>query len=419
VYVVESKTILNKTVCVVGLGYVGLPLAEDFSHHIRTIGYRRDQNKVDELNNLPGNRIEATTDPQRIQEADFVIIAVPTPVTRAKDPDLEPVISASEVVGQHLKKGAIVVLESTVYPGVTEEIMGPILERESGLHCGKDFRIGYSPERINPGDEQHILKNITKIVSAMDKQSLDQLSELYGLITHVYRAPDIKTAEAAKVIENIQRDLNIALMNELSMIFSRLGIDTEEVLKAAGTKWNFHTYRPGMVGGHCIPVDPYYLVQKAKEVGYHPQVILAGRSINDSMPKYVAEMAVKGLNKVGKTIKGSNVLIMGLTYKEDVADIRESPVENMVHELKEYDVNVYGYDPLLPDSVIAHFGTKPLPKLDKKMDAVIIAVAHRKFKEMSIKQIRDLMNKNPVLIDVRGMVDQNQVKKNGIYYKKL
>ena len=331
-------------------------LQKIFPRHIRTIGYRRDQKKVDELNKIPGNRIEATTDPQRIKEADFVIIAVPTPVTKAKDPDLEPVISASEVVGQNLKKGAIVVLESTVYPGVTEEIMGPILERESGLHCGKDFKIGYSPERINPGDEEHILKNITKIVSAMDKQSLDQLSELYGLITNVYRAPDIKTAEAAKVIENIQRDLNIALMNELSMIFARLGIDTEEVLKAAGTKWNFHTYRPGMVGGHCIPVDPYYLVQKAKEVGYHPQVILAGRSINDSMPKYVAEMAVKGLNKVGKTIKGSNVLIMGLTYKEDVADIRESPVENMVHELKEYDVNVYGYDPLLPDSVIAHFG---------------------------------------------------------------
>jgi UDP-N-acetyl-D-galactosamine dehydrogenase len=416
---VESKKILNKTVCVFGLGYVGLPLAEDFSHHIRTIGYRRDQNKVDELNNIPGNRIEATTDPQRIQEADFVIIAVPTPVTKAKDPDLLPVITASEVVGQHLKKGAIVVLESTVYPGVTEEIMGPILERESGLHCGKDFKIGYSPERINPGDEEHILKNIIKIVSAMDKQSLDQLSELYGLITTVYRAPDIKTAEAAKVIENIQRDLNIALMNELSMIFARLGIDTEEVLKAAGTKWNFHSYRPGMVGGHCIPVDPYYLVQKAKEVGYHPQVILAGRSINDGMPKYVAEMAVKGLNKVGKTIKGSNVLIMGLTYKEDVADIRESPVEKMVHELKEYDVNVYGYDPLLSDEVVELFGTKPLPNLDKKMDAVIISVAHRQFKEMSMKQIRDLMNKNPVLIDVRGMVDQNQMKKNGIYYKKL
>ena len=418
-YVVESKKILHKTVCVVGLGYVGLPLAEDFSFHIRTIGYRRDQNKVDELNKKPGNRIEATTDPNRIHEADFVIIAVPTPVTKAKDPDLEPVISASEVVGQHLKKGAIVVLESTVYPGVTEEIMGPILERESGLRCGKDFRIGYSPERINPGDEEHILKNITKIVSAMDKQSLDQLSELYGLITKVYQAPDIKTAEAAKVIENIQRDLNIALMNELSMIFSRLGIDTEEVLKAAGTKWNFHTYRPGMVGGHCIPVDPYYLVQKAKEVGYHPQVILAGRSINDSMPKYVAEMAVKGLNKVGKTIKGSNVLIMGLTYKEDVADIRESPVENMVHELREYDVNVYGYDPLLPESVIVHFGTKPLPLLDKKMDAVIIAVAHSQFRKMGIGEISRFMNDHPVLIDVRGMINQETAERMGVYYRKL
>jgi UDPglucose 6-dehydrogenase/UDP-N-acetyl-D-galactosamine dehydrogenase len=253
----------------------------------------------------------------------------------------------------------------------------------------------------------------------MDRQSLDQLSALYGLITHVYRAPDIRTAEAAKVIENIQRDLNIALMNELSMIFYRLGIDTEEVLKAAGTKWNFHTYRPGMVGGHCIPVDPYYLVQKAKEVGYHPQVILAGRSINDSMPKYVAEMAVKGLNKVGKTIRGSNILIMGLTYKEDVADIRESPVENMVHELKEYDVNVYGYDPLLSDTVIKHFGANPLPKLDKKMDAVIITVAHTKFKEMRLDQIRGLMNDKPVLVDVRGMLDQNEAKKTGIYYRKL
>jgi UDP-N-acetyl-D-glucosamine/UDP-N-acetyl-D-galactosamine dehydrogenase len=416
---VESKKILNKTVCIIGLGYVGLPLAEDFSHNLRTIGFRRDQKKVDELNNIPGNRIEATTDPQRIKEADFVIIAVPTPVTKAKDPDLEPVISASEIVGQHLKKGAIVVLESTVYPGVTEEIMGPILERESGLYCGKDFKIGYSPERINPGDETHTLKNITKIVSAMDQQSLDQLSDLYGLITNVYRAPDIKTAEAAKVIENIQRDLNIALMNELSMIFARLGINTDEVLKAAGTKWNFHTYRPGMVGGHCIPVDPYYLVQKAKEVGYHPQVILAGRSINDSMPKYVAEMAVKGLNKVGKTIKGSNVLIMGLTYKEDVADIRESPVENMVHELKEYEVNVFGYDPLLSDSVIAHFGTKPIPKLDKKMDAVIIAVAHAQFRKMGIAEICRFMNDHPVIIDVRGMVNKEAAEQQEIYYRTL
>ncbi len=415
----ESKRILNKTVCVVGLGYVGLPLAEDFSRHLRTIGYRRDQKKVDELNASKGNNIEATTDPAMIRQADFVIIAVPTPVTKAKDPDLEPVETAAEVVGQNLKKGAIVVLESTVYPGVTEDIMATILEQESGMRCGKDFFIGYSPERINPGDEDHILKNITKIVAGMDKKSTDALCELYGLITTVYRAPDIKTAEAAKVIENIQRDLNIALMNELSMIFARLGLDTDEVLRAAGTKWNFHKYKPGMVGGHCIPVDPYYLVQKAKEVGYHPQVILAGRSINDSMPKYVAEMTVKGLNKVGKTIRGSDVLIMGLTYKEDVADIRESPVENMVHELREYEVNVYGYDPLLPDSVIAHFGTRPLPKLDKKMDAVIIAVAHRQFREMSVNQIRDLMKENPVLIDVRGMVGRSKAEKIGISYKKL
>ena len=414
-----SKKILNKTVCIIGLGYVGLPLAEDFSRHIRTIGYRRDQKKVDELNNTPGNKIDATTDPKQIKKADFVIIAVPTPITKAKDPDLKPVISASEVVGKNLKKGAIVILESTVYPGVSEEIMAPILEHESGMKCGKDFFIGYSPERINPGDEEHILKNITKVVAGMDKKSTDALCELYGLVTTVYRAPNIKTAEAAKVIENIQRDLNIALMNELSMIFARLGLDTDEVLKAASTKWNFHMFKPGMVGGHCIPVDPYYLVQKAKEVGYHSQVILAGRSINDGMPKYVAEMAIKGLNKVGKVIKGSNVLIMGLTYKEDVADIRESPVEKTVHELKEYDLNVYRYDPLLPDSVIKQFGAKPLPKLDKKMDAVIISVAHTAFRKMGIAEINRLMNSHPVLIDVRGMVDKKAAEEMGMYYRKL
>lgn len=414
-----QKKITDKTVCVVGLGYVGLPLAEDFSEHLRTLGFRRDQKEVDALNHTPGNRIEATTDPAKIKEADFVIIAVPTPVTKTKDPDLEPVLSASATIGNHLKKGAVVVLESTVYPGVTEDLMAPILERTSGMKCGRDFFVGYSPERINPGDEEHILKNITKVVAGMDKKTTDALCELYGLITTVYRAPDIKTAEAAKVIENVQRDLNIALMNELSMIFARLGIDTEEVLKAAGTKWNFHPYKPGLVGGHCIPVDPYYLVQKAKEVGYHPQVILAGRAINDGMPKYVAEMTVKSLNKVGKTIKGSKVLIMGLTYKEDVADIRESPVEKMVEELKEYDVDVFGYDPLLSDDVIQHFGAKPLPTLNKKMDAVIIAVAHSVFRKMGIADICRFMNHNPVLIDVRGMVDRDEAEKAGVYYRKL
>lgn len=414
-----QKKITDKTVCVVGLGYVGLPLAEDFSEHLRTLGFRRDQKEVDALNHTPGNRIEATTDPAKIKEADFVIIAVPTPVTKTKDPDLEPVLSASATIGNHLKKGAVVVLESTVYPGVTEDLMAPNLERTSGMKCGRDFFVGYSPERINPGDEEHILKNITKVVAGMDKKTTDALCELYGLITTVYRAPDIKTAEAAKVIENVQRDLNIALMNELSMIFARLGIDTEEVLKAAGTKWNFHSYKPGLVGGHCIPVDPYYLVQKAKEVGYHPQVILAGRAINDGMPKYVAEMTVKSLNKVGKTIKGSKVLIMGLTYKEDVADIRESPVEKMVEELKEYDVDVFGYDPLLSNNVIEHFGAKPLPTLNKKMDAVIIAVAHSVFRKMGIADICHFMNHNPVLIDVRGMVDRDEAEKAGVYYRKL
>lgn len=413
------ESIKNKTVCIVGLGYVGLPLAEAFSKHIKTIGYRRNQEAVDELNSLSGNKIIATTDPAMIKEADFVIIAVPTPVTKAKDPDLEPVESASKIVGRNLKKGAIVVLESTVYPGVSEEIMAPILEQESGMKCGKDFFIGYSPERTNPGDEEHILKNINKIVSGMDKKTLDDLSGLYGIVTNVYRAPDIKTAEAAKVIENVQRDLNIALMNELSMIFTRLGLDTDKVLKAASSKWNFHNYKPGLVGGHCIPVDPYYLVQKAQEVGYHPQVILAGRAINDSMPRYVANLAIKGLIKVGKVIKGSNVLIMGLTYKEDVADIRESPVEDMVDELVDFGVNIYGYDPLLPEETIRNFGASPLMKLDKMMDVVIIAVAHRDFQKLHFPDFRKFMNQPPVIIDVRGMLAGEDLDNSEVYYRKL
>ena len=257
--------------------------------------------------------------------------------------------SAAEITGKNLKKGAVVVLESTVYPGVTEEVVAPILdlENESGLKCGADFKIGYSPERINPGDEAHALDKITKIVAGIDEETTEILAEFYGLITNVYKAKDIRTAEAAKVIENIQRDLNIALMNELAIIFHKMGLDTKSVLDAAGTKWNFQSYKPGLVGGHCIPVDSYYLVYKAKELGYHPQVILAGRAINDYMPKHVAEMAIKGLNEVGKVIKGSKVLIMGLTYKENVADTRESPVREMVKELKEFGVDVYGYDSLL------------------------------------------------------------------------
>jgi UDP-N-acetyl-D-galactosamine dehydrogenase len=413
-----AKKHTDKTICVVGLGYVGTPLAEAFAHHFPTIGYDIDQAKVDELTSS-GSNVHATINPASISKADFVMICVPTPVTKAKDPDLNAIRLASETIGRNLKRGAVVVLESTVYPGVTEEIVAPLIERESGLKCGKDFFVGYSPERINPNDEEHTLDKITKVVAGMDEKTTNALVDLYGRITHVYRAPDIRTAEAAKVIENIQRDLNIALVNEFSLIFEKLGLDTQAVLDAAGTKWNFQRYTPGLVGGHCIPVDPYWLVAKAEEAGYHPRVILAGRGINDSMPKHVAEMAIKGLNESGKVIRGSKVLIMGLTYKEDVPDVRESPVKEIIHELKSFKVDVYGHDPLLSDDVIERFGVLPLPHLDKKMDAVIIAVAHKQFKEMALTQIRQLMNEHPVLIDVRGMVDRAAAMNNGMYYRSL
>jgi UDPglucose 6-dehydrogenase/UDP-N-acetyl-D-galactosamine dehydrogenase len=398
----------NKTVCIVGLGYVGLPLAEAFSKHLKVIGYDIDEAKVGKLNaeNDKAN-IEFTADPSKIKQADFVIIAVPTPVTKSKEPDLSYVKSAAEIVGKNLKRGATVVLESTVYPGVTEEVVKHVLERESKMNCGIDFYIGYSPERINPGDETHALTKITKIVAGMDEDTTDVLTELYGLITNVYKAKDIKTAEAAKVIENIQRDLNIALMNELALIFHKMGLDTKSVLDAASTKWNFQPYKPGLVGGHCIPVDPYYLVYKAKELGYHPQVILAGRAINDYIPKHVAEMAIKGLNEVGKVIKGSKVLIMGLTYKENVPDTRESPVREMVKELKEFGVEAYGYDPLLSKEEIEGFGVKALDNLDVKikMDCVIVAVAHDEFGKMKLEDLARMMNDKPVLVDIRGLFE--------------
>ena len=414
----------NKTVCIVGLGYVGLPLAEAFSSHLKTIAFDIDEEKVKRLSESNNKEnIQFTSDPSKINQADFVLICVPTPVTKSKEPDLRYVKSAAEIVGQHLKKGAIVVLESTIYPGVTEEFVAPILdlENESGLKCGADFKIGYSPERINPGDEAHALDKITKIVAGMDEETTETLAELYGLITNVYKAKDIKTAEAAKVIENIQRDLNIALMNELAIIFHKMHLDTKSVLEAASTKWNFHPYTPGLVGGHCIPVDPYYLVYKAKELGYHPQVILAGRAINDYMPKHVAEMAIKGLNEVGKVIKGSKVLIMGLTYKENVPDTRESPVREMLKELKEFGIEIYGYDPLLSKEEIEGFGVKALDDFNVKikMDCVIVAVAHDEFERMKFGDVSKFMNNKPIIVDVRGMFDAEEAKRKGFYYKTL
>jgi len=351
-----------------------------------------------------------------------VLICVPTPVKKSREPDLYYVESAASTVGKNLKPGAVVVLESTVYPGVTEDLVCGILEKESGLRCGVDFKIGYSPERINPGDEAHSLDRITKIVSGMDEETTNALSALYGLITTVYRAKDIRTAEGAKVIENIQRDLNIALMNELTIIFHKMNMDTQAVLEAASTKWNFIRFNPGLVGGHCIPVDPYYLVYKAKGLGYHPQVILAGRAINDHMAEYVADMAIRGLNDVGKVIKGSDALIMGLTYKENVPDTRESPVSEMIHELKEFDVDVYGYDPLLEAKEIERFGAKPIASLqgiDGPVDCIIINSPHDVFASLTLDEVLRICNGKPIIVDVTGMLRRNDGVREGCAYRTL
>jgi len=425
-----DHSLKDKTVCIAGLGYVGLPLALAFSGHLKTIGFDVDAGKIKKLsgaNDNPG--IAFTDDPGEIGNADFIIIAVPTPVTKSKDPDLSYIESAARTIGRNLKRGAIVVLESTVYPGVTEDILKPILEHESGLTCGTDFKIGYSPERINPGDDAHSLERITKIISGMDRETTEALSSLYGMITTVYEAKDIRTAEAAKVIENIQRDLNIALANELSLIFAKMGLSTTDVLEAAGTKWNFHRYSPGLVGGHCIPVDPYYLVHRAEELGYHPQVILAGRAINDSMPAHVAGMMIRGLNEAGKVIKGSKVLIMGLAYKENVADIRESPARGIVEGLREFGIEVYGWDPLLGRDEIEGFGVRALdgmlqvtdyrlPPADR-MDGAIVAVAHDEFRGMGLSSVSGFLGAGGVVVDVRGMFDGDVAEGMGIQYERL
>jgi len=416
----EEKVKLNEAkVCIVGLGYVGMPLARAFSQYFEVVGYDVNEKKVKELKANEEN-MEFTSDPSLIKEADFIIIAVPTPVTKSKEPNLSFVMSAAETVGKNLKKDCVVVLESTVYPGVTEEVVKPILEKESGMRCGEDFKIAYSPERINPGDEKYSLDKITKIIAGMDEETTEIVAELYKkVIPSIFEARDIKTAEAAKVIENVQRDLNIALMNELSLIFDKMGLDTKAVLEAAGTKWNFHKYKPGLVGGHCIPVDPYYLVYKAKALGYHPQVILAGRAINDYMPKHVALMTVKALNDVRKVIRDSKVLIMGLTYKENVPDTRESPVREIVKELGEFGVKMFGYDPLLEKGDVENFGVDALERLSVKVDAVIITVAHDEFKKIDLEDIKKFMNDKPVLIDVRGMYDVKDAERKDFYYRRL
>jgi UDP-N-acetyl-D-glucosamine/UDP-N-acetyl-D-galactosamine dehydrogenase len=428
---VNKDKILHKTVCVVGLGYVGLPLAFAFSHHFNVIGFDVNKQKISSIKNheVPGfeydyekNNLVLSSNEKEIATADVVIIAVPTPVTKSKQPDMSFICSAGELVGRNMKSGAIVVLESTVYPGATEEVLVPVLEKHSNLVCGVDFFVGYSPERVNPGDSDHTIDKITKIVSGMNTQVTDELADIYGKITSVYKAGDIKTAEAAKVIENIQRDLNIALVNELCIIFHKLGIDTKEVLDAAQTKWNFHRYNPGLVGGHCIPVDPYYLVYKANELEYHPQVILAGRSVNDAMPGYVVDMTMRSFNKAGKVLNGSSVLVMGLTFKENVDDTRETPVRGIIKELKEFHCKVYGYDPLLGKDEVESFGIECVTCLDDvRVDCVIICVAHDVFKNFSFQDVSDLLKKEcgcGVVIDVKGLF-KNKVSGEDVIYRSL
>ena len=408
-------------VCIVGLGYVGLPLAEAFSKSLRVIGFDINTQRIKHLNQLNDNsNLTFTVDPEDISQADFIIICVPTPVTKFKDPDLSYVRNAAVTISQNMKRNSIVILESTVYPGVTEEIVKPILE-ESGLKCGRDFKIAYSPERINPGDEEHTLDRITKVISGMDKTTTDIVAELYSKITpHIFRAKDIRTAEAAKVIENIQRDLNIALVNELALIFEKMGLNTIDVLNAAATKWNFHSYSPGIVGGHCIPVDPYYLVYKAKELGYHPQVILAGRAINDYIPKHIAEITIKALNNAGKVIKNSSILIMGLAYKDNVADIRETPVKEIIKELREYGVKVFAYDPLV-NCIEEDFGVEAVMELESMsgIDGVILVAAHDEFQEISLKVLKKITKDDTVLVDIRGFYNKDEAESMGFNYRRL
>ena len=419
-------------VAVVGLGYVGLPLAVSFAKHLTVVGFDINTRRVEELQkgidrtgetlggDLKSPNISFTTDPKALRACRYIVVAVPTPVDKANVPDLEPVISASRVVGENLSKGSIVIFESTVYPGVTEEVCLPILEEKSGLKLG-DFKIGYSPERINPGDHEHTVDKIVKIVSGCDAETLEEVSALYSLVARsVYRAPSIATAEAAKVIENIQRDLNIALMNELSLIFARLGLNTDEVLAAAGTKWNFHKYHPGLVGGHCIGVDPYYLTYRAQQFGYHPQVILAGRQINDSMPIRVGEMVVKGLSDAGKPLKGSTVLVMGLTFKENVPDIRNSRVHDTITYLQNFGVKVLGCEPLLSaETVRKHFGIENV-EFDKvaRCDCVLVANKHHAFRALTLDQLKAKMHP-PVLIDIKNLFDRRAAQAAGFYYKSL
>lgn len=433
----ERKVEINK-IAVVGMGYVGLPLAVTFSEQgFNVIGFDINEKKIskyingkDPTNEVGDERIknskniEFTSDETKLREANFIIVAVPTPVLENKMPDLRPLEGASKIVGRNLSKGTIVVYESTVYPGATEEVCMPILEKESGMVCGKDFKIGYSPERINPADKDNTLRTITKITSGIDKESSDIIAQIYGEIitAGIHRASSIKVAEAAKVIENSQRDINIAFVNELSLIFDRIGIDTMEVLEAAGTKWNFIPYKPGLVGGHCIGIDPYYLANKASELGYHAQVILSGRRINDGMAKFIAEKTIKKLINNSIRVKGADILVMGLTFKENCPDLRNSKINDVITELKEYGANVHVIDPIAPkEEAKREYGIiLEDENCIKNMDAVVVAVGHKEYREMEIEKLRKYFNpvySKPLLVDVKSIFNREKAEKEYDYWR--
>lgn len=424
----------EEKIALVGLGYVGLPIAVAFAKKVEVIGFDVNQNKIalyrsgvdptQEAGNeaVQNTSVHFTSDEKELQKAKFIIVAVPTPINQDKTPDLAPVIGASEAVGRNLTCGSIVVYESTVYPGVTESVCIPILERESGLKCGVDFKVGYSPERINPGDKIHRLENIVKIVSGMDSETLTEVKNVYDLVIDAGTHPvsSIKTAEAIKVVENSQRDINIAFMNELAMIFDRMGIDTNEVVEGMNTKWNALGFRPGLVGGHCIGVDPYYFVYEAEKLGYHSQIILAGRQVNDGMGAFVADAAIKEMILAGKSPKNAKVAIFGLTFKENCPDVRNSKVKDIIVRLKEYGIEPLVADPWGSETeALQEYGVTLTPMDQVKgLDCLILAVAHNAFRNITVEQYlkmyRDIPNEEKIFVDVKGLFDYDTLKQTGM-----
>lgn len=435
----ESISTKRENIAVIGMGYVGMPIAVAFAKRVNVIGFDLNEQKiglyksgVDPTNEVGDDTIQKTTvnftsDESNLREAKFHIVAVPTPINSDKSPDLEPVEGASQIIGRNLTKGSIVVYESTVYPGVTEDVCIPILEKESGLKCGIDFKVGYSPERINPGDKVHTLENIIKIVSGIDSNSLEEIAKIYELVIDagVYKASSIKVAEAAKVVENSQRDINIAFMNELAMVFDRMGIDTKDVIEAMNTKWNALKFHPGLVGGHCIGVDPYYFVYEAERLGYHSQIVLSGRKINDGMGEFISDSIIKNLIHANKVVKQSKVVVLGVTFKENCPDIRNSKVKDIVSELNQYGINPILVDPEAnPDDVKNEYNIE-LTNLNSINDAdcIVFAVAHKEFESLGYEQIDSMFcdsdNSEKVIIDVKSMLNKKQFEENGFSYWRL